>query len=99
VLLLFAIIGIIQFSVGNLLEPMLLGRSLHLSSFVIILSLTFWGAIWGVIGMFLAVPIMVMIMIVCSHVPMLHPVAVLLSRDGVPMPVDEAYEPKPRAAV
>jgi hypothetical protein len=82
VLLLFAIIGVIQFSVGNLIEPHLMGRSLNLSPFVIILSLTFWGAIWGIVGMFLAVPIMVMVMIVCSHVPLLHPVAIVLSRDG-----------------
>jgi AI-2 transport protein TqsA len=89
VLLLFAIIGVIQFSVGNLIEPHLMGRSLNLSPFVIILSLTFWGAIWGIVGMFLAVPIMVMVMIVCSHVPLLHPVAILLSRDGTPMPVED----------
>jgi AI-2 transport protein TqsA len=94
VLLIFAIIGIVQFSVGNLIEPNLMGRSLNLSPFVIILSLTFWGAIWGIVGMFLAVPIMVMVMIVCSHVPPLHPVAVLLSREGVPMPVEETYKPR-----
>ncbi len=93
VVMLFLSIGVIQFAVGNLIEPLLMGRSLHLSPFVIILSLTFWGAIWGVIGMFLAVPIMVMVMIVCSHVTSLHPIAVLLSRDGVPMPVEESYEP------
>lgn len=93
VLLIFIIIGLIQFSVGNLIEPQLMGRSLNLSPFVVILSLTFWGAIWGIVGMFLAVPIMVMVMIVCSHVPPLHPVAVLLSRDGLPMPVAETYVP------
>jgi AI-2 transport protein TqsA len=89
VLLIFATIGTIQFSVGNLIEPGLMGRSLNLSPFVIILSLTFWGAIWGIVGMFLAVPIMVMLMITCSHVPSLHPVAVLLSRDGVPIPFEK----------
>ncbi len=87
VVLIFTIIGVIQFAVGNLIEPHLMGRSLNLSPFVIILSLTFWGAIWGIVGMFLAVPIMVMVMIICSHVPNLHPVAVLLSRDGAPMTV------------
>ncbi|WP_366636531.1 AI-2E family transporter [Aquisalimonas sp.] len=89
VVLLFATIGLIQFAVGNILEPNLMGRSLNLSPFVIILSLTFWGAVWGIIGMFLAVPIMVMLLIVCAHVPSLHPVAVLLSRDGVPLPDEE----------
>ncbi|MGY6706960.1 MAG: AI-2E family transporter [Rhizobiaceae bacterium] len=75
-------VGGIQFVVGNVIDPMLMGRALHLSSFAIILSLTFWGAIWGIVGMFLAVPIMVIVMIVCSHVPELRPIAILLSRDG-----------------
>lgn len=80
-----AVVGTIQFSIGNIVEPMLMGRTLSLSSFAIILSLTFWGALWGVAGLFLAVPIMMMIMIVCANVPMLKPVAVLLSRDGTPV--------------
>lgn len=82
VLVVLMSVGFIQFLIGNIIDPMLMGRALHLSSFAIILSLTFWGAIWGIIGMFLAVPIMVMVMIVCSHVPALRPVAILLSRDG-----------------
>ncbi len=75
---------LIQFVIGNVLDPMLLGQTLRLSSFGIILSLAFWGAIWGMPGMFLAVPIMVALMIVCAHVPWLRPVAVLLSREGLP---------------
>ncbi|TRW96344.1 AI-2E family transporter [Paracoccus sp. M683] len=73
-----------QFLIGNVLDPMLLGQTLRLSSFGIILSLAFWGAVWGVPGMFLAVPIMVALMIVCSHIPWLRPVAVMLSREGLP---------------
>ncbi|MDO5603941.1 MAG: AI-2E family transporter [Paracoccus sp. (in: a-proteobacteria)] len=74
----------VQFTIGNVLDPMLLGQTLQLSSFGIIISLAFWGAIWGVPGMFLAVPIMVALMIICAHIPWLRPVAVLLSRDGHP---------------
>lgn len=85
VLILFLAIGIVQFSIGNIIEPTIMGRTLSLSSFAIILSLTFWGAIWGAVGMFLAVPIMVMVMIVCSHIPALRPFAVMLSREGIPM--------------
>jgi predicted PurR-regulated permease PerM len=73
-----------------------MGRSLRLSSFVIILSLTFWGAIWGIVGMFLAVPIMVMLMIVCSHVPALRSVAILLSRDGDPLKPERDGAPEHR---
>ncbi|WP_328803798.1 AI-2E family transporter [Paracoccus xiamenensis] len=83
-----AVIGIactaVQFTIGNVLDPMLLGQTLRLSSFGIIISLAFWGAIWGIPGMFLAVPIMVAVMIVCAHIPWLRPVAVLLSREGHP---------------
>ena len=85
-----AIVGVVQFVVGQVLDPLLLGKTLQLSSFGIIASLAFWAAVWGVPGMFLAVPIMVSVMIVCSHIPSLRPVAVLLSREGLP---DTALDP------
>jgi predicted PurR-regulated permease PerM len=74
----------VQFVIGNVLDPLLLGQTLRLSSFGIILSLAFWGAIWGIAGAFLAVPIMVAAMIVCAHIPWLRPIAVLLSHEGLP---------------
>lgn len=83
-LAIFMISGVIQFVNGSIIDPMLMGRALRLSSFGIILSLAFWGAVWGVPGMFLSVPIMVMLLVVCSHVPDLRPFAILLSREGLP---------------
>ncbi len=80
----FIIATCIQFLNGNVIDPMLMGRALRLSSFGIILSLAFWGAVWGIPGMFLSVPIMVMLLVVCSHVPHLRPFAILLSREGLP---------------
>jgi predicted PurR-regulated permease PerM len=74
--------GITQISMANIVEPAILGRSLNLSPFVIILSLMVWGTIWGVIGMFLCVPIMVILMIVLANFEQTRPVAVLLSADG-----------------
>ncbi|MGY6410469.1 MAG: AI-2E family transporter [Alkalilacustris sp.] len=91
-LMIFGLAGAIQFAVGNVIDPMLMGRALRLSSFGIIISLAFWGLVWGVVGMFLAVPIMVGVMIVCSHIPPLRPVAVLLSREGLP---DTRIPPQP----
>lgn len=76
--------AVTQFLIGNIIDPMLLGQTLRLSSFGIILSLAFWGAIWGVPGMFLAVPIMVALMIICAHIPWLRGLAVMLSREGLP---------------
>jgi len=72
----------IQLAIGNFIEPALMGRSLNLSPLVIILSLTFWAFVWGIVGMFLSVPIMVIVLIVCSHIPSWRPVAMILSRDG-----------------
>lgn len=82
--LIFVIAGMVQFLLGNVIDPMLMGKTLRLSSFGIIISLAFWGAVWGIPGMFLAVPFMVALMIVCSHIPAARPVAVLLSREGLP---------------
>ncbi|WP_305986005.1 AI-2E family transporter [Roseibium sp. MMSF_3544] len=75
-------LGLIQFAVGNLIEPRLMGSNLNLSGLVIMLSLAFWGAIWGIVGMVLCVPLTVMIVIVCARFEGSRPIAVLLSETG-----------------
>jgi predicted PurR-regulated permease PerM len=85
----FAVTGVIQFVNGNIIDPMLMGRALRLSSFGIIISLAFWSAVWGVPGMFLSVPIMVSLMIICAEIPALRPLAILLSRDGL---VEDSFD-------
>ncbi len=62
------ILGTAHFFATNVIEPIMLGRSLNLSPFVIILSLTFWGLLWGVGGLFLAVPMTGAIAIACRHI-------------------------------
>lgn len=47
----------INLSIGNFLEPTLMGRRFGVSSLVIVLSVIFWGWLWGIVGMFLAVPL------------------------------------------
>ena len=61
-----------QVLVGNLLEPRLMGNSLNLSPLVILLSLSLWGTLWGVPGMFLCVPFTVIAMIIFSHLSLIH---------------------------
>jgi AI-2 transport protein TqsA len=75
-------IGAIQIVMANVVEPALMGRSLNLSPLVVILSLMVWGTIWGVVGMFLCVPIMVVLLIVLAHFEATRPIAVLLSANG-----------------
>ncbi|WP_108858579.1 AI-2E family transporter [Ruegeria sp. Alg231-54] len=74
--------GTIQFLIGNFVDPALLGRSLNMSTFLVILALTFWTTVWGLIGAFLSVPLTVCILIIFSHIPALRPVAILMSLDG-----------------
>jgi len=57
----------VHFLLTSVIETVLLGRTLDLSPFAIILSLTFWGLVWGVGGLFLAVPLTGALAIICRH--------------------------------
>jgi len=75
-------VGAIQVVVGNFIEPKLMGNTLNLSPFVVMLSLTLWGSIWGIAGMFLSVPITVMLLIIFAHFDKTRFLAILLSGNG-----------------
>lgn len=75
-------VGTVQLIVGNFLEPKLLGNSLNISPLVTIIALAVWGTLWGVTGMFLSVPITVIMVIIFSHFPNLRNVAIILSEKG-----------------
>ena len=81
-LIVLFVFGTIQVVTANVIEPAIMGRSLNLSPLVVIVSLVVWGTIWGVVGMFLCVPIMVVALIVLAQFETTRPVAVLLSADG-----------------
>lgn len=69
---------VVQQVMGNLVEPKWLGKSMNLSPLVILFSLIFWGWLWGIIGMFLSVPITVMIKIILENIEGTKPIAVLM---------------------
>ncbi len=75
-------VGAVQVFVGNFVEPKMMGNTLNLSPLVVMLSLTLWGSIWGIAGMFLSVPITVILLIVFAHFNKTRFIAVLLSGDG-----------------
>lgn len=64
---LMAVYVVINLLLGNVIEPAMLGRSLGLSPAVVILSLVFWGWVWGAVGMFLSVPLTMVGKIVLEH--------------------------------
>ncbi len=76
------IVGLIQVLVGNLLEPRIMGSSMNISPLVTIISLSVWGAIWGVVGMIISVPVTVIMIIVFSEFKKTRPIAILLSEKG-----------------
>jgi len=75
-------VGALQVIIGNILDPFLMGKSLNVSPLVIIFSLVFWGVIWGLPGMFLCVPITVILMIILYNFENTRWIAMMLSRDG-----------------
>jgi len=64
---------------GSFITPWVMGRSLTLNPVVILLSLTFWGWMWGIIGIILAVPILAAFKIFCAHIKPMEPLAEFLS--------------------
>ncbi len=72
------ITGAIEMVVGNVIEPKVEGKGLGLSALVILFSLLFWGWLWGIPGMIMAVPLVASLRIVCENVPTLRPLAILM---------------------
>ncbi len=73
-----------QFSIGNFIQPRMMGSSMNLSILVVLLGLALWGALWGGIGMFLSAPLTVMIMILLAQSSSTRWIAILLSANGDP---------------
>jgi predicted PurR-regulated permease PerM len=64
---------------GSFITPSIMGRSLTLNPVIILLSLTFWGWMWGIVGIILAVPILAAFKIFCAHIKPMEPLAEFLS--------------------
>ncbi len=83
----------INVTIGNLIEPRLMGRRLGLSTLVVFLSMVFWGWVWGPVGMLLSVPLTVMLKIALEHSDDFYWLAVLLGPGKEDLP-----DPSPAAA-
>jgi AI-2 transport protein TqsA len=79
VLAVVAIPGAIHLTIGNLIAPRLMGRGVELHPVTVLLALAFWGLLWGIVGMVLAVPIVGVVRIVLSRYGTTRPLAELLS--------------------
>ncbi len=64
--------------IGSLLDPRFVGQTVKLSPLVVFLSMLIWGLLWGPVGMLLAVPMMVSVKVICTRIPALEPIAILM---------------------
>lgn len=69
IVLLVVLLLIVQIVMGNIVEPKMTGASLSLNTVVVILGLVFWGYLWGVTGMILSVPLLVLTKVILSQFP------------------------------
>lgn len=72
-------LGALQLTMGNVIEPRLMGFSLNMSPLLIIVALIFWGWLWGIWGMILAVPLTAIAKILFENIEPLQPISVLMS--------------------
>ena len=66
---------------GNVIEPRIEGENLGISPFVILVSLSLWGWLWGFLGLIVAVPLMVIVKIFCENISYLKPIGTLLGSE------------------
>ena len=85
----FVALEAVQIILGNFVEPLIMGKGTNLGPISVVISLAFWGMIWGGIGAFLAVPMMVVAMIICAEIAPLRPIAILFSGDGKLLGIEE----------
>jgi predicted PurR-regulated permease PerM len=71
---------------GNIVEPLLMGKRLGLSTLVVTLALVFWGWLWGPVGMLLSVPLTMVLKIVVQNIPDLAWIHIVLSDWKEPTP-------------
>ena len=74
----FSVIALIE---GQVIQPVVLGRHLSTTAVVMFMWVVFWGWLWGVGGVAVAVPLLVVVKICSEHIPSWAPVAEFLGRD------------------
>ena len=74
---------------GQFITPALVGRRLQINAIAVFLAIVFWGWIWGVIGVFVAVPMLIVVKVFCRHIESLSGLDEFLSARDNPVPDSE----------
>jgi AI-2 transport protein TqsA len=96
-LILLVGLQLILFVVGNLVQPRMQGDNQNVDPVAVLLALALWGKMWGVVGMFLSTPLLVMAMAILAEFRGSRWIAVLLSGDGRPYEDEEPHDHGPPA--
>ena len=78
----FAAMEGIQIIIGSFIQPIVMGKGTNLSPITVMVALAFWGMLWGIVGMILAVPVTSVVVIICSQIPSARYLSILLSEKG-----------------
>lgn len=78
----FAAMEVVQIIIGSFVQPMVMGKGTNLGPVIVILALAFWGLLWGITGMILAVPIASVMVIILGQIPSTRYLAILMSEKG-----------------
>jgi AI-2 transport protein TqsA len=79
--------------IGNVLETRMMGKELGISTLAVLLSLLFWGWVLGTVGVFLAVPLTMSLIIALDSSPQTRPIAILLGPEVSEKPRPQAQTP------
>jgi len=90
-LLTAALFGAAEFLTAQMIEPLLFGSKTRVSPLAVLLSAAFWTTIWGPVGLILAMPITISLVVFAEHVPMLSHVGVLLGNTPALSPEQRLY--------
>jgi predicted PurR-regulated permease PerM len=85
---------IVNTVIGSILEPRIMGRGLGISTLVVFLSLLFWGWVLGTVGVFLSVPLTMVLLIALDSRPQTRPLAILLGPEVAETAAPEKETPK-----
>ena len=91
-LVVVAFIITLELLTNMLLEPKLYGHSVGLSDFALLLAIAFWTSLWGGVGLVLATPLTVCIVVFCKHIPSLEWVDILMGENPLPQPQLSYYQ-------
>ena len=80
--IIFGGLYIIQFLIGNYLEPVIAGKALAISPFVMLFAFFFWDFLWGMPGAFIGLPVTIALVTICEQNPSSRWIAKLLSSSG-----------------